>query len=371
LSPHKENRDATLGAVAEIAELRKALPILLAQLGVALQKQALPEHVTAPSGPKLRADSDASVLQFQESGIEKLLCLVVVGITDLDLDNMPRAGLAVAEAARRLACCGSQILGASISLTMHNAGSETARLDKVLGDVASFCSVFNAPVMSNSACVQNAEGGSNESLSLAVAMLGATPPVEAIPSQKFKEEGDVIVLFGEPRDINDPFEGLGASAYLERVLGINNGGTPPPLNAASERELQLALRALIYSGEINSAHSVGLGGLAVALAKCCLLSGLGAQIDLGQLFGPADNPTGEKVTGTPPNVRLDALLFAETPGRVVITTRPENAVKVLARARLLGVPALRLGTVGGAALEMKNAGTTVVWPLTELAGRQD
>ena len=64
--------------------------------------------------------------------------------------------------------------------------------------------------------------------------------------------------------------------------------------------------------------------------------------------------------------RLDALLFGETQSRVVISTRPIDAVKVIERAKLLGVPAARLGTVGGDQLLIKTAAGEFVWEVKEL-----
>ena len=57
-----------------------------------------------------------------------------------------------------------------------------------------------------------------------------------------------------------------------------------------------------------------------------------------------------------PETRLDALLFGETHGRVVMTTTELDAVKAIERAKLMGVPARRIGTVGGDELKLKTAG---------------
>ena len=61
---------------------------------------------------------------------------------------------------------------------------------------------------------------------------------------------------------------------------------------------------------------------------------IGAQIDLSGVA----------------NTRLDALLFGETQSRIVISVAAIQAQKVLAQAKILGVPAMILGTVGGAEL---------------------
>ena len=65
-------------------------------------------------------------------------------------------------------------------------------------------------------------------------------------------------------------------------------------------------------------------------------------------------------------MRLDALLFGETQGRIIISVAAVNAGKVLAQAKILGVPATRIGTVGGGTLQIKTAGATLSCDLREL-----
>jgi len=63
---------------------------------------------------------------------------------------------------------------------------------------------------------------------------------------------------------------------------------------------------------------------------------------------------------------LDALLFGETQSRVVISCPALDAVKVVERAKLMGVPAVRIGTVGGDQLTVKTAAGEFAVPLAEL-----
>ena len=66
------------------------------------------------------------------------------------------------------------------------------------------------------------------------------------------------------------------------------------------------------------------------------------------------------------DTRLDALLFGETQSRVIITCKPLDATKVIERAKLMGVPAARVGTVGGEVLTVKTAGGEFTAPVSEL-----
>ena len=64
--------------------------------------------------------------------------------------------------------------------------------------------------------------------------------------------------------------------------------------------------------------------------------------------------------------RLDALLFGESQSRVVVSCKPLDAVKVIERAKLLGVPAARIGIVGGDKLVLKTSAGEFSVPTTEL-----
>ena len=117
------------------------------------------------------------------------------------------------------------------------------------------------------------------------------------------------------------------------------------------------------------------GGLAVALAESCISQQIGrntpkligAQIDLtAEHENSAQAVAGNGATSVTTKRRLDALLFGETQGRIVITTSALNAVKVVERAKLLGVSAARIGTVGGDKVEIQAGGAGFVWPVAEL-----
>jgi len=170
-------------------------------------------------------------------------------------------------------------------------------------------------------------------------------------------------------------QGLGGSAYLQRAHGLKTG-RPPRCSLEQETNLALGLRALIHSGVVKSAHDCSEGGLAVAMAEGCISQQIaretprliGAEIDLSSFLRvpePAAIPSGtERSVPTVP--RLDALLFGETQGRVVITVGPLDAVKVIERAKLLGLSATRLGTVGGDSLLIKLGTSDLKWVVTEL-----
>jgi phosphoribosylformylglycinamidine synthase subunit PurL len=131
---------------------------------------------------------------------------------------------------------------------------------------------------------------------------------------------------------------------------------------------------------VKSAHDCSEGGLAVCLAESCISQLIardtprliGATVDLSGVAASRESAADQAsdknaaLSRDAATVRLDALLFGETQSRIVISCKPLDAVKVAERAKLMGVPAVRIGTVGGDKLTIKPATGEFSAPLTEL-----
>ncbi|MBI4236551.1 MAG: phosphoribosylformylglycinamidine synthase II, partial [Chloroflexi bacterium] len=83
------------------------------------------------------------------------------------------------------------------------------------------------------------------------------------------------------------------------------------------------------------AHDLSDGGLAVALAECCILGRIGARA-----IRPSDVQ------------RWDATLFGEAPARVLVSVSPDSWQTFEGLAAQFRVPLWGLGTVGGDRLRM-------------------
>jgi hypothetical protein len=182
----------------------------------------------------------------------------------------------------------------------------------------------------------------------------------------FKDEGDAIVLIGHPVDSEDPIQGLGGSTWL-RVIHQLRTGQRPRSNLLEAQCLHEAVRSLIYGGAVKSACGCDDGGLAVRVAECCMgPSGesntprlLGAELDLTVLIPGNHTP----VTTT---ICKEAWLFGESQNRILITTDPLDVGKILAQAKILGVPAVVIGRVGGTQLRIKSSQSEDTWDLHRL-----
>jgi phosphoribosylformylglycinamidine synthase len=275
------------------------------------------------------------------------------------LDPYEGGKIVVAEACRNLACSGAVPLGATDNLNMANPLKPELfwQMKESVRGLADACKAFDAPVTGGNCSLYNQNPNGPIDPTPTVAVVGIIEKPEHITTQWFKDEGDVIILLGEPVDQADPILGLGGSAYLQVVHGQKTG-TPPRCDLETEKTLHTTLLGLIQSGLVKSAHDCSEGGLAVTLAESCIsqIIGrntprlIGAEVDLSAFKG----------------IRLDALLFGETQSRVVISCHPHDAVKAVERAKLMGVPAVQIGKVGGDMLTVKTANGKFSAPLTEL-----
>jgi phosphoribosylformylglycinamidine synthase len=289
------------------------------------------------------------------------------------LDPYEGGKAAITEACRNLACSGAVPLGATDNLNManpHNPELFWQMRESVRG-LADGCRAFNAPVTGGNCSLYNQSPAGPIDPTPTVAVVGLIEKPEHITTQWFKDEGDAILLLGAPVDTADPIFGLGGSAYLQVIHGIKNGA-PPRCDLEVAKTLHTTLLGLIQTGDIKSAHDCSDGGLAVALAEGCISEViakdtprlLGATIDLTPLLAAtAGEGAAKPGEGA---IRLDALLFGETQSRVIVTTKSINATKVIERAKLLGVPAVKIGTVGGDKLTIKTGAGEFSAPLTEL-----
>jgi phosphoribosylformylglycinamidine synthase len=295
------------------------------------------------------------------------------------LDPYEGAKAVVTEACRNLACSGAVPLGATDNLNMANPHKPELfwQMRESVRGLAEACKFFNAPVTGGNCSLYNQNPSGPIDPTPTVAIVGIVEKPEHVTTQWFKDEGDAIILLGEIVDANDPIFGLGGSAYLQVIHGKKTG-SPPRCDLETAKTLHTTLLGLIQSGLVKSAHDCSDGGLAVALAEGCISQLIaretprliGATIDLSSVAAPREsadiNKDGSALSRDAATIRLDALLFGETQSRIVISCKPLDAVKVVERAKLMGVPAVQIGKVGGDKLTVKTTNGEFSAPLPGL-----
>jgi phosphoribosylformylglycinamidine synthase II len=335
-------------------------------------------RIKTDSLPVMSAELAAKVGTAKVS--EKLIAMTVdCNGVYVYLDPYEGGKAAVTEACRNLACSGAVPLGATDNLNMANPHKPELfwQMRESVRGLAEGCKAFNAPVTGGNCSLYNQNPGGPIDPTPTVAVVGIVEKPEHVTTQWFKDEGDAIILLGEVVDQADPILGLGGSAYLQ-VIHDRKTGSPPRCDLETAKILHTTLLGLIQSGLVKSAHDCSDGGLAVALAESCISQLIaretprliGATIDLtnvaqaSRLSGEAEK-AGSSRDGCP-TLRLDALLFGETQSRIIISCKALDTVKVVERAKLMGVPAIQIGKAGGDKLTIKTATGEFSAPLTEL-----
>ena len=329
------------------AEPLSALPALLAHPSIASKNWVYRQYDhMVRAGTCVLPGSDAAVFLVREA--DKFLAATSdCNAIFCALDPREGAKIAVAEAARNLACSGARPLAVTDNLNFGNPYKPENfwQLRECVEGLAEACREFGTPVTGGNVSLYNQSPAGAVDPTPTVGMVGLIEKASSITTQSFKKAGDAILLLG------DAGNELGGSHYVKVIHGLK-AGIPPRLDYAKEKAVQAAVLALIKMGLLRSAHDLSEGGLAVAVAECCI-SGeelLGAEIDL---------------TGIGSG-RVDELLFNESQSRIVISIRRENATAALSLAQWQGIPARRIGFVGGDQLRIKGAGGDWSWPVKEL-----
>jgi phosphoribosylformylglycinamidine synthase len=338
-------------------------------------------RIKCDSLPVMSAELAAKVGDAKVS--EKLIAMTVdCNGGYVYLDPYEGAKAAVAEACRNLACSGAIPLGATDNLNMPSPAKPELfwQIKESVRGLAEGCKAFNAPVTGGNCSLYNQSPAGPIDPTPTISVVGLIEKPEHVTTQWFKDEGDAIILLGDAVEAT-PLQGLGGSAYLQVVHG-KKAGSPPRCDLEVAKTLHTTLLGLIQSGLVKSAHDCSEGGLAVALAESCISQLIaretprliGATIDLSAVAAdvsplksnPENSQSRLTSAATNQGVRVDALLFGETQSRVVISCKALDVVKVVERAKLMGVPAVQIGKVGGDKLTVKTASGEFSAPLTEL-----
>lgn len=281
--------------------------------------------------------SDAAVLRIR--GTKKAIAIT----TDCNgrycyLDPYLGAQIAVAEAARNLACSGARPLAVTDCLNFGNPEKPEVfwQFRRCVEGMAEACEFFEAPVISGNVSFYNETPEIAIYPTPVVGMLGLIEDVEKRCTSGFKRQGDIIALISgwTVDDIGKcHFESLGGSEYLKTVHGIV-AGRPPALDMNKEKRLHQAILAAIDRQLLSSAHDCSEGGLATTLAEACIMGEVGAQISLSANCGPA------------------TALFAETQSRVVVSVPADNLGNLREICEAHQVQITVLGKTAGDKLEI-------------------
>lgn len=271
----------------------------------------------------VRPGSDAAVVGVP--GTRKALAMT----TDCNsrfvyLDPEVGGAIALAEAARNIVCSGAEPLAITDNLNFGSPEKPDIfwQLEKAVDGMAEACRRLGTPVIGGNVSLYNENAKGAIYPTPVVGMVGLVHDTDHITTQGFKQEGDVIFLLGETK------AELGGSEFQYAVHGVTEG-RPPVIDLDVEKKLLDGVLAAIQDGLVASAHDISDGGLAAALAECCISGRVGANVELAS------------------ELRADHLLFSESQSRLVLSARPGAAEALKGKMSAAGIPVREIGRVAG------------------------
>jgi phosphoribosylformylglycinamidine synthase len=337
-----------LDAVAADSTMPEATDALMALLGapnVASKKWAYRQydHMVQTNTVNLPGFG-AGVVRIK--GTDRALAMSVDGNGRYCyLDPKRGAMLAVAEAARNVACAGALPVAATNCLNFGNPERPAImwQFARAVEGIGEACRALNVPITGGNVSLYNETDGKAIYPTPIIGVVGVLEHADRVVARRFQRSGDVIVLLGEGRGE------LGGSQYLDTLHDLVRG-MPPTLNLDAEKALQQLMVDLAAEHLVRSAHDCSDGGLAVTLAECCFdTGGAGAEVSIEALNVGRDSRLNDAVA-----------LFGESASRVVVSVSADHVSEILQRAALAGVLARVIGETGGNRLRIAVAGRTIV-----------
>jgi phosphoribosylformylglycinamidine synthase subunit PurL len=280
--------------------------------------------------------ADAAVLVLDQTGAGGLSIAVSIDGNGRRVAADPYRGAveAVLECSANLACVGAEPLGLTNCLNFGNPEKPHIawQLTRAVAGLGDACRALGVPVVGGNVSLYNEGGDGPIFPTPVVGMVGELPDAARAGRLGFSVPGDAVALISA-----GSWAPSVVASELAKLRGEAPAGDLPAADLSELRALHAVIRQAVRGGALRSAHDVAEGGLAVALAECCLAGGLGAVVEL--------------------DVSDEAVLFGEGPGAFVVSG-PSEAL------RAFGAHVRVLGEVGGDALVL---GSGISVPLDELA----
>ncbi len=330
-------RERDLSGVAVPADPNAVLHRLLADPTIASKRAIFRQydHQVMTNTVVLPGAGDAAVMRVKGTR-RGVAATVDCNARYVYLEPRRGAALAVAEAARNLACVGARPLGVTDNLNFGNptVAEVYHQMVEAVEGLREACLALDTPVTGGNVSLYNQYRSGDAYVAIhptpTVGMVGVLDDVERHAGLALRRDGDTLYLLGAGRP------SLGASTYLASWHGLE-AGRPPELDLVVERSLIETLHTMIAAGLVDTAHDLSDGGLAVTLAEMAIAGGRGVEVVVPSGFAR----------------RPDVALFGEAASLVVIAVRAEHDVGVREFARAAGVPIVPLGEVAGERIHIR------------------
>lgn len=324
---YREFKKFNIDSVKEPENLKEVADFLLQHPNIASKRWVYEQYDSMVGTRNMTTNrpSDAGVVNIK--GTEKALAMTV-DCNSRYVNADPEVGtmIAVSEAARNIVCAGGVPSAITNCLNFGNPYNPESYWQFVgaIKGMSAACIKFETPVTGGNVSFYNQTVTNGVEVPVfptpTIGMIGIVEDKNKIMTLDFKQKGDLIFLLGESVD------DIASSEYLYSYHGIK-ASPAPSFNLDKEYAVQAVVKDLIQKELINAAHDISDGGLYVSLVEMSIPRGLGFDIE----------SDGE--------VRLDAFLFGEAQGRVVVTVSEDAEDEFIEYLATIDVPSTLLGHV--------------------------
>jgi phosphoribosylformylglycinamidine synthase len=303
---YQEFKKFNISQVAEPSDLKAVADVMLGLPNIASKRWVYEQYDSMVGTRNMTTNrpSDAGVVNIK--GTNKALAMTV-DCNSRYVNADPEIGtmIAVSEAARNITCAGGHPSAITNCLNFGNPYNPESYWQFVgaIKGMSAACLKFETPVTGGNVSFYNQTSMNGVEVPVfptpTIGMIGIVPDKEKVMTLDFKQKGDLIFLIGNYT------EDIASSEYLATYHGIK-ASPAPYFDLESEYQMQQAVKGLIAEGLVNAVHDVADGGLYVTLVEMSMPRELGFDI-----VSDAD-------------IRLDAFLFGEGQGRVVVSVTEEQ-----------------------------------------------
>lgn len=328
-------------SIQDITELKPVAEQLVQIPNIASKRWVYTQYdsMVGAANASTNAPSDASVVLAKGTG-KALAITVDCNSKYVFADPYTGGMIAVAEAARNIVCSGGEPIGVTNCLNFGNPYDPEVyyQFVKAVTGMGDACRKFNTPVTGGNVSFYNQNPEGPVYPTPTIGMVGILDDFANRMTLDFKAEGDVILLIGKQQ--ND----IGSSEYLHKLKQVEYSPVPY-FNLEEELAVQQLVAALIKDKQVQSAHDISEGGLAITLLESGFNRNLGFSVSAES------------------TLRKDAYWFGEAQGRVVVSCTAVQADRVRQLAKEAGIEITSLGTVtsGNIAVNGENWGNIQDW----------
>ncbi len=324
---YQEFKKFNISQVAEPTDLKAVADAMLGLPNIASKRWVYEQYDSMVGTRNMTTNrpSDAGVVHIK--GTNKALAMTV-DCNSRYVNADPEVGtmIAVSEAARNIVCAGGEPSAITNCLNFGNPYNPESYWQFVgaIKGMSAACLKFETPVTGGNVSFYNQTVMNGKEVPVfptpTIGMIGIVPDKEKVMTLDFKQKGDVIFLVG------DYTEDIASSEYLASYHGVK-ASPAPYFDLEKEFQMQQAVKGLIAEGLVNAVHDVADGGLYVTLVEMSMPRELGFDI-----VSDAD-------------IRLDAFMFGEGQGRVVVSVTEEQVEDFVEYMVATGVNITLLGHV--------------------------